>query len=115
MVELFRDVPGGNRSTVVIKRQFLQLHPNGPEAPATPRIARRGTPRTSKPSAYHCRICGTRVTPQRRSEMQERQLCRRCRHAEYGRERYRDDPEYRAHVLTTRRAQRRGARGRAAS
>ena len=112
-VELFRRFPGDSGSTTVVVRQFLQLHPDGPEAPATPRVTRRVTPRASKPSAYHyCRTCGTRVTPQRRSEMQERQLCRRCRHVERERERYRDDPEYRARLLATRRAWYRAARGR---
>ena len=114
-VELFRAAHGDSRSTAVAGRQFLQLHPEGPEAPATPRIARRDTPRASTPSAYDCHGCGIRVTPQRRSEMADRQLCRRCRHVERARERYRDDPEYRARLLATRRARYRVVRRRAAS
>ena len=102
-VELFRRFPGDSGSTTRVVRQFRQLHPDGPEAPATPRVARRVarrvTPRAPKPSAYDCRTCGARVTPQRPSVMQERQLCRRCRHAEYERELYRNDPAYRAQAL----------------
>ena len=111
-VELIRDVPGRARSTTMAVRQFLQLHPEGPAAPATPRVARRATPRAPAPSAYDCRTCGVRVTPQRRSVMAERQLCPRCRHLEREREHYRDDPEYRAHVRATRRARYRVLRGR---
>ena len=97
-VELFRDAHGDSRSTAVVVRQFLQLHPEG---------------RTVAPPSgeYDCRGCGARVAPRRRSAMVDRQLCRRCRHAEYGRERYRDDPEYRAHLLVRSRARHRAARG----
>ena len=116
-VELFRAAHGDARSTAVAVRQFLELHPDGPEAPATPRVARRVarrvTPRAPKPSAYDCRTCGARVTPQRPSVMQERQLCRRCRHAEYERELYRNDPAYRAQALVrnAKRYQRHAGRG----
>ena len=110
-VELFRAAHGDSRSTAVAVRQFLQLHPDGPAAPAKPRAARPVTRRTPPPGAYDCRTCGIRVTPRRRSAMVDRQLCRRCRHAEYGRERYRDDPEYRAHRLVRSGARHRAARG----
>ena len=109
-VELFR-AP----SAVVAVRQFLELHPEGPDAPPTRRVTRAVTPPTPPPSAYDCRTCGTRVTPHRRSVMQERQLCPRCRHLEHGRERYRGDPAYRARLRASRRARYREARGRAAS
>ena len=114
-VELFRAAHGDSRSTAVAVRQFLQLHPEGPAAPAKPRVARPVTRRTPPPGAYDCRTCGARVTPRQRNAMVDRQLCRRCHRAERARERYRDDPGYRAHLLVARRAQRRGARGMAAS
>ena len=114
-VELFHASPLGARSAVVAVQQFLQLHPEGPAAPAKPRVARPVTRRTPPPGAYDCRTCGTRATPHRRSVMQERQLCPRCRHLEHGRERYRGDPAYRARLRASRRARYREARERAAS
>ena len=45
VVELFHGVPGGARSSTVAVRQFLQLHPEGPDAPATRRVARPVTRR----------------------------------------------------------------------
>ena len=114
-VELFRDAHGDSRSTAVAVRQFLQLHPEGPDVSAARRVARPVTRRTPPPGAYDCRTCGTRVTPHRRSVMQERQLCPRCRHLEHGRERYRGDPAYRARLRASRRARYREARERAAS
>ena len=114
-VELFRDAHGDSRSTAVAVRQFLQLHPEGPDVSAARRVARPVTRRTPPPGAYDCRTCGARVTPRRRSAMVDRQLCRRCHRVEWERERYRDDPEHRGHVLASRWARYREARGRAAS
>ena len=108
-VELFRGAPGGAKSVGLVVRQFLELHPQA-------RPARNSSPSAGRSSReYDCRRCEVRVTPRQRSMMVDRQLCRRCHHAERERERYRDDPGYRAHLLVARRAQRRGARGMAAS
>ena len=97
-VELFRSVPGGVKFAGMVVRQFLELHPEGRSAPPPP-------------GESDCRGCGVRVAPRRRGTMADRQFCRRCYHAERERERYRDDPEYRAHLLVTRRASYRAARG----
>ena len=77
-VELFHASAADARSAVLAARQFLELHPE------------------RRMGKYDCRRCGLPVTPRRWGTMADRQLCRRCRHAERERERYRDDPEYRA-------------------
>ena len=99
-VELFRRAPGGVKFAGAAVRQFLKLHPAGRTVAPPP------------PGQYDCRGCGVRVAPRRRGTMADRQCCRRCYHAERERERYRRDPEYRAHLLVTRRASYRAARGR---
>ena len=107
-VELFRGFPGGIKSADVAARQFLELHREGRSAPHRQQAA-------AAPGEYACCRCGVRVTPRQWSAMVNRQLCRRCRHLEHERERYRDDPEYRARKLAANRAADRAARGRAAS
>ena len=104
-VELFRGAPGGAKSAGLVVRQFLELHPRERPAPSpSPSVGR-------SPGEYDCRRCEVRVTPHHRSAMVDRQLCRRCAHAERERERYRDDPEYRAHLLVRSGARHRAARG----
>ena len=67
---------------------------------------------SEEPVPYDCRTCGVRVTPRRPSGQATRQLCARCYHVERERERYQDDPEYRARKLAIRREQYRVARER---
>ena len=98
--ELFRGFPGGTGSAAVAVQRFLEVHPATQPAPAP------------APSEYDCARCGVRVTPRRWSGMVDRQLCRRCHHAAREREQYRDDPEYRARFLATRRHRYRAARER---
>ena len=107
-VELFRATHTGPRPV----RRFLELHPEEPAvAAASPAadspIASR---RVSARIVFDCRLCGRSVTRQRATKQLARQLCSRCAHAERERERYRDDPEYRARCRAADAARRERAR-----
>jgi hypothetical protein len=91
-VELLRATDEGFRAPVVAEHQFLELHPERRLGPAAP-----GRPPGSL--VFDCRRCGCPVTRQRRTEQLAHQLCRRCAHVARLRERYHDDPEYRARLL----------------
>ncbi len=99
-VELFRAIRSRQRGTGVTScaspaeaaRRFLELHPEA-EAAAEHR-------ETIDPSAtYTCGSCGAVVVVRRRTDRTARELCKRCRHAERERQRYHNDPEYRARRL----------------
>jgi len=97
-VELFRATHDRRNPFLEAARRFRELHPEKPpvatapptaDAPLTPvqALARR---------VFDCRLCGRSVTPRRVSEHVTRQLCPPCAHNTRERERYHDDPEYRA-------------------
>ena len=99
-VELGRGTRTGALAADVAIQRFLELHPTGPARPA---------------AAYDCRTCGVQVTPRRPHGQTERQLCARCYHIERERERYQNDPDYRARRLGRKRDRNRVARERGGS
>ena len=107
-VELLRATRGGLGAIDAATQRFLELHPTGPARraavpPAAPLPA-------AIPTGYDCHTCGVRVTPRRPSGQAVCRLCERCYHAERERERYDDDPEYRARHRARRAAHRQRGR-----
>jgi hypothetical protein len=102
-VELFRALPprvgsagaADCGSAAEAARRFLELHPDVQSAESPP--IRSDPPDNGL--AFACQSCGVWVTRRRRTEQSDRQLCKRCRHAERERLRYHDDPQYRARRL----------------
>ena len=97
VVELFRATHEDGRGAAVAERRFLELHPG------------------DDGRSFDCRTCRVRVTPRHAgAEYAARRLCRGCYQAERlrerRRERYRDDPQYRARKAAAEAARRRRVR-----
>jgi hypothetical protein len=102
-IELFRATYNGPQPV----QRFLELHPTGGPRPGalSPSTPQAPTPRLrAAPVLYDCRLCGVGVVTRQGTVLAERQQCRRCRHVEQERERYQNDPAYRARHLASRAA-----------
>ncbi len=98
-VELFRATHTDRNPSPEATRRFRELHPEKSPVATVPPTADAPLTPAQAPArrVFDCRVCGRSVTPRRVSDHVTRQLCPPCAHATRARERYRDDPEYRAH------------------